>query len=165
MIDIDSLPQDQLSDAALLKLYPRLRRFAAVVAPAEVAPDDLVQESLERLFARDTTGIVNVEAYLRRTMLRLAANHRRRLGRWRRAVTATAGLAGQAGANAEYPSDVSFLDELKPTARAVLFLHEVDGVDFATIGQQLGLTEAAVKQTASRARRQLRNHIDQGDQT
>jgi Sigma-70 region 2 len=71
MIDIDPLPNDQLGNAALVRLYPRLRRFAAVVAPAEVAPDDLVQEALERLLARDTSGIVNVEAYLRQTMLRL----------------------------------------------------------------------------------------------
>jgi RNA polymerase sigma factor (sigma-70 family) len=165
MIDIDPLPNDQLSDAALVRLYPRLRRFAAVVAPAEVGPDDLVQEALERLLARDTSGIVNVEAYLRQTMLRLASNHRRRLGRWRHAVTATAGLAASTDANAEYPSDVSFLDQLKPTARAVLFLHEVEGVDFATIGRQLGLSEDAVKQSARRSRRQLRNHIELGDQT
>lgn len=147
-----------------MRLYPRLRRFAAVVAPAEVAPDDLVQESLEKLLARDTSGIVNVEAYLRQTMLRLAANHRRRLGRWRRAVTATASLADKVHANADYPSDLSFLDELKPRARAILFLHEVEGADFATIGRQLGLSEDAVKQSAHRARRQLRNHIELGDQ-
>jgi hypothetical protein len=47
MIDIDPLPNDQLSDAALVRLCPRLRRFAAVVAPAEVGPQDLVQEALE----------------------------------------------------------------------------------------------------------------------
>jgi RNA polymerase sigma-70 factor, ECF subfamily len=159
MIDTHAPPR--VSDAELLRLYPRLRRFAAVVAPAEVGPDDLVQEALERLLSRDIDDIVHIEAYLRQTMVRLAANHRRRLGRWRRVVTRTEAMAAQTAAAAEYPSDVSFLDELKPVARAVLFLHDVDGVDFATIAGQLGLTEAAAKQTAARARRHLRNHIEQ----
>jgi DNA-directed RNA polymerase specialized sigma24 family protein len=74
MIDTHAPPR--VSDAELLRLYPRLRRFAAVVAPAEVGPDDLVQEALERLLSRDIDDIVHIEAYLRQTMVRLAANHR-----------------------------------------------------------------------------------------
>jgi RNA polymerase sigma-70 factor, ECF subfamily len=159
MIDTHAPPR--VSDAELLRLYPRLRRFAAVVAPAEVGPDDLVQEALERLLSRDVDDVAHIEAYLRQTMVRLAANHRRRLGRWRRVVKRTEAMAAQTAAAAEYPSDLSFLNELKPVARAVLFLHDVEGVDFATIAGQLGLTEAAAKQTAVRARRHLRNYIEQ----
>jgi RNA polymerase sigma factor (sigma-70 family) len=161
MIETHLPPHAPLSDAELLRLYPRLRRFAAVVAPAEVGPDDLVQEALERLLAHDQGDIVHIEAYLRQTMVHLAANHRRRLGRWRRVVSRSEAMAADwNAATAQYPSDLSFLDELKPVARAVLFLHDVEGVDFATIARQLDITEAAAKQTAVRARRHLRNHIE-----
>jgi hypothetical protein len=33
-------------EVLLVRLYPTLRRFAAVVAPPEVAPDDLVHDAL-----------------------------------------------------------------------------------------------------------------------
>jgi DNA-directed RNA polymerase specialized sigma24 family protein len=42
-----------LSDAELRRIYPRLRRFAAVVTPQEIDPDDLMQEALAKLLARN----------------------------------------------------------------------------------------------------------------
>ena len=152
-----------LDDATLLRLYPRLRRFAAVVAPIEVAPDDLVQEALARLFAHGTSDVVHVEAYLRQVMVRLSSNHRRRLGRSRRALDRLVRLddavAGTSATADAYPSDVSFLDVLGPEARAVLYLHEVDGLDFRGVAEQLGLRESGARQLAARARRQLRHHL------
>ena len=52
-------------DRALLDdLYPSLRRFAAVVGPAEVEPDDLVQEALLRVLERGPLGrLDNPTAY------------------------------------------------------------------------------------------------------
>jgi RNA polymerase sigma-70 factor, ECF subfamily len=160
-VNIIDRADDTLNDAALRSLYPRLRRFAAVVAPAEIGPDDLVQEALVRLLDRGTTDVENVEAFARRTMLRLASNHRRQLGRRRRAITRLGSQRAITEAAAAYPSDIRFLEQLSPVARAVLFLHEVDDLEFAEVARQLDLSESAVKQTAARARRQLRNHLNQ----
>lgn len=150
-----------LTDNGLRQLYPRLRRFAAVVAPIEVGPDDLLQEAFERLFSHDPAGVVHVEAYMRQIILRTASNHRRRLGRLRRVLDLIGGQRSAFHVNPSYPSDLAFLERLGPTARAVLYLHEVEDLAFDAIAEQLGMSASAAKQTAVRARRQLRNHIEQ----
>lgn len=159
----DIRPDDvrAISDAALREMYPRLRRLAAVAGPAEVAPDDLVQEAFEKLFAHGVDGVTNVEGYLRRIIVNTAANHRRRLGRGRRALHRFGRLREPEVAVAEYPSDLFFLRSLSPQARAVLFLHEVEGFDLPSIGEELGMTHAAVKQLALRSRRQLRRYLQE----
>lgn len=150
-----------LSDAELRRIYPGLRRFAAAVAPKEIDPDDLMQEAFERLLARGTSDIVHVEAYVRQIIVHAASNHRRQLGRLRRALGRLSLLTPTADAEADYPSDLAFLEHISPTARAVLFLQEVEGLQIRAIAHQLGMSEAAVKQTASRARHDLRDHIEQ----
>ena len=67
-------------------MYPRLRRFAAAVAPQEIDPDDLMQEAIVRLLAHGTGDVIHVEAYVRQIIVHSASNHRRRLGRLRLAV-------------------------------------------------------------------------------
>ena len=60
-------------------LYPSLRRFAGVVAPVEVGPDDLLHEAVERaLRHKPLADFDDPGAYLRRTMVNLASNDRRR---------------------------------------------------------------------------------------
>ena len=62
----------------IAELYPALRRIAAVAGPIEVEPDDLVQEALVRtLSKRNIADLDNPLAYLRRTIVNLASNHRR----------------------------------------------------------------------------------------
>jgi RNA polymerase sigma-70 factor (ECF subfamily) len=136
------------------ELYPHLRRFAAVVGPIEVDPDDLVQEAVarvlrrQRLFDLDDPG-----AYLRRTILNLASNQRRHFAVQRRAV---ARLLSSAGALADsYPSDLAELLRLPAQERAVLYLSEVEGYRYAEVGRMLGCTEAAARKRALRARRRL----------
>ena len=79
----------QISDQErelVTELYPSLRRFAAVVAPAETDPDDLVQEALVRVLERRSLIELDTpSAYLRRSMYNLAANQRRSFARRRRA--------------------------------------------------------------------------------
>jgi DNA-directed RNA polymerase specialized sigma24 family protein len=51
---------------ALRPIYADLRRFAAVVGPIEVEPDDLVQEAVVRLLASEQWEAVrDLRAYLR----------------------------------------------------------------------------------------------------
>ena len=147
-------------EALLVRLYPSLRRFAAVVAPPEVAPDDLVHDALVAVLRRGpVSGLDDPGAYLRRSMLNLASNHRRRLGRDRRAMSLLSANAPSAAAD-QYPSDLGHLGSLRPEARAVLYMRHVDGMSLRAIADELGLGHAAVRQIAVRARISLRNHIE-----
>lgn len=141
-------------------LYPRLRRLAAVAGPAEADPDDLVQEALVRtLRTARLKDLDDPAAYLRRAIVNLAANERRRLGRQRRALARVA-PASEEGPVA-YPSDVVDLLRLAPVARAVLYLSEVERMPFAEVGEAVGLSEEAARAQASRARRRLRRLLDE----
>jgi RNA polymerase sigma factor (sigma-70 family) len=135
-------------------LYPALRRFAAVVGPAEEDPDDLVQEALERTLRRCRLAEVeSPKAYLRRVILNLASNRRRRLGRARRAL---ARLVPDAASTVdEYPSDLQDLLALPPHQRAVLYLAEVEGIPYAEIGRLVGCSANAARKRAMNARRRL----------
>ena len=68
------LPPVEDDDQLFARLYPSLRRFAAVVAPREIDPDDLLQEATARALRRGPLGrLDHPEAYLRRTMVNLAS--------------------------------------------------------------------------------------------
>ena len=139
------------------QLYPPLQRFAAVVAPADVDPEDLVQDAFLRVIRRGSlSNLEHPKAYLRKTVCNLASNSRRKFSRQRRAMIKLGGVEIKMP---HYPSDLEDLLRLSPMARAVLYLREVEGRTFAEIGALLGKTEAGVRSIASRARRQLRAEL------
>jgi RNA polymerase sigma-70 factor (ECF subfamily) len=151
VVSLSSSADDQL----FRDLYVSLRRFAAVTAPSDLAPDDLLQEALARTLRRGPLSeLADPGAYLRRTMVNLSANHRRSMGRARRALRLVY-RAGEAR-EAEYPSDLADLERLGSRSRAVLYLTEVEGWTFAQVAELLGGTEEAARTRASRARRVLR---------
>lgn len=134
-------------------LYPDLRRFAAVVTPVEVDPDDLVQDALERTLQRlPLAAITNPKAYLFRVMVNLASNHRRRLSRARRALTR---LSAPEASHPIYPSDISDLLRLPSSKRAILYLRSVEGLSSGEVASLLGMSEAAVAKATKRAQKRL----------
>jgi RNA polymerase sigma-70 factor (ECF subfamily) len=136
------------------QLYPPLQRYAAVVAPVDVDPEDLVQEAFLRAIRKAPLSDLNhPNAYLRKTICNLASNSRRRFSRERRAL---AKLHNPGGAREGYPSDLDDLMTLRPVARAVLYLREIEGRSHAEIAAVLGRTEVGVRSIASPAKRQLR---------
>jgi RNA polymerase sigma-70 factor (ECF subfamily) len=143
------------TDSELIRaLYGGWRRFAGVVCPLEMDPDDLLQEALARTLQRQSLASLDTpDRYVRVVMLRLASNARRHLGvqrRWRsrhRDVTSTKDT---------YPSDLHELVRLSPNVRAVLFLVEVEGWRFADVADLLGCSEDAARARAARGRRELR---------
>lgn len=141
-------------------LYPSLRRFAAVVGPVEVEPDDLVQEALFRAMRRGSlTDLTHPNAFLKRCIVNLSKDHLRTLVRRRRALVA---LAATSEAFVEaYPSDVIELMELSPQTRAVLYLREIEGRSFGEIGDIVGCTEKAARNCASRGRKRLRRILSE----
>ena len=161
-----AMPDDPLADAPAVgldeatfaRLYPALRRFAAVVSPREVDPDDVVQEALARCLRRLERGpIERVDRYVRRIVLNLELSRRRTAGR-RRVVDPL--LAAAAETRDAYPSDLDPLKGMDPTDRAVLYLTAIEGMTFAEVAEVLGLAEASLRVRASRARRRLRADME-----
>jgi RNA polymerase sigma-70 factor (ECF subfamily) len=159
VVEVDAVDTD---DVLFERLYPGLRRFAAVAAPVGTDPDDLVQEAVARTLRRhQLTDLEDASAYLRRAIVNLAANQRRGLARWR--VAAGRLVRSEEGAMPEYSSDLTDLLRLAPEARALLFLVEVEGHSYAEAAEALGIGEEAARARALRARRKLR--IDLEDET
>jgi DNA-directed RNA polymerase specialized sigma24 family protein len=143
-------------------LYPGLRRFAAVVGPIEVEPEDLVQEALTRALAVGPLfDLRDPGAYLRTIVVRLAANHRRTLGRRRAAFH----LLDQGSRTAfdVYPSDIADLGSLNPADRAVMYLSVVERATADEIGEVLGWSAGRVRMRKHRALRQLRTELEDRD--
>jgi RNA polymerase sigma-70 factor (ECF subfamily) len=146
-------------DELFERIYPSLRRWAGAVADADLDPDDLVQEAVARaLRASPLTDLDDPTAYLRRTILNVAANHRRSRARFRRAVLRL-GRTDDTRAS-EYASDLADLLRVAPGARAVLYLVEVEGRTYAEAAEAIGISEEAARARAARARRQLRIDIE-----
>lgn len=141
----------------LRRLYPTLRRFAAVVGAGDMEPDDLVQEALVKtLRARKLTELSHPSSYLYRAMCSIATDQRRSLGRRRRALERIGNLDP---AHPTYPSDLDDLEALAPRERAVLYFREIEGCSYEEIGEMLHAKQASLRRTASRARRHLRDAI------
>lgn len=155
-------PRIRDDDQALIReLYSPLRRFAAVVGPAEIDPDDLVQDALLKALERGPLSELDAPgAYLRRTVFNLASNQRRSLARRRKAH---ARIASRDAYLPEYPSDAHELLRLSAKARAVLFLTSVEGRTFAEVAELLGCSENSARTAASRGRRKLRHILSEGE--
>lgn len=142
-------------DEVFRTIYPVMRRFAAVVAPAEMEPEDLLQDALVATLRRHRlTDLEHPGAYLRRSMLNLASNQRRRAANERKALRRLA--ASPPGTGDDHPSDLSELMWLSARQRAVLYLAEVEGYRFAEVARMLGCSEPAARMAATRGRRRLR---------
>jgi RNA polymerase sigma factor (sigma-70 family) len=148
------------SDEDLIRdLYPSLYRYAAVVRPTEVDPDDLLHEAFYQVLRRGRLADIPYPvAYMRRTISNLASNHRRSFGRRRLALTR---LGVETASVQDYPSDIAELLRLKPRARAVLYMRAIEGRTFTEIAEILGCTEAAARAMDARARRSLRSELEE----
>jgi RNA polymerase sigma-70 factor (ECF subfamily) len=142
----------------LRALYEPLRRYAAVVGRFDVDPDDLVQEAFTKVLAVPEGTVRDTRAYLRRTILNLATNERRRL---RRATAALQRAGGGADGADAYPSELADLMRLEPRVRGLLYLVEVEGEPIADAAAEVGMDAAAARMALSRARRRLRADIDE----
>jgi RNA polymerase sigma-70 factor (ECF subfamily) len=149
---------DERERELITSLYPSLRKIAAVAGSVDVEPDDLVQEALVRTLKRGPlTDLDNPLAFLRRTIVNLASNQRRSLGRKRRAVGR---LTGEEAWLPSYPADIEAILDLPPKQRAILYLVEVEDVPYAEAAEQLGMTTQAARTLANRARKRARHALE-----
>ena len=148
------------NEQLIYALYIPLRRFAAVISNWGDDPDDLLHDAWLRVLEKRTlTDLDNPLAYLKRTMVNLAANQRRQDGSrgWllRRWQVRSPTLAIDA-----YPSDLADLAALPRDQRATLFLAEVEGYSYDEIGQMMGCTASSARMRAMRARKHLRSTLE-----
>ena len=151
-----------MDDAAIFAEISRdLRRFAAVVRPADVDPEDLVQEALARTLRHGPLArLDDPGAYLARTVANLASDHRRSWGRRRRRQD----LLGRPTPTTDaYPSDLDELLAVPPGERAVLWLVVVEGRSHGEVADHLHITPGASRTRLTRALARLRVAIEQED--
>jgi RNA polymerase sigma-70 factor (TIGR02957 family) len=163
-----------------LVAFDRHRRLLFTVAYQMLGSvtdaEDVVQDAWLRWSAADRADVADPRAYLVRITSRLAldrldsARSRREsyVGPWLPEPLLTASAAVAAAAPPPDPDDAAVLGEqvslallvvletLSPVERAVFVLREVFGVPAAEVARILGRSEAAVRQTAHRAREHVR---------
>src|SRR5690349_12352145 len=142
----------------LRALYAPLRRYAAVVGRYDVDPDDLVQEAFAKFLLVPNEHVRDPRAYLRRTIVNLATNERRRN---RRAVAAIARTYDAGTTEDRYPSELADLLRLDGRIRGLLYLVEVEGEPIAVAAEAVGMTATAARMALSRARRRLRDELSE----
>lgn len=137
--------------------YDKLHRFAAVTAPFDMEPDDLVQEALVKILEKGPLSERDHPiAYIRRTIVNLSIDAARRRHVRSRALTRLGLVEPVVDA---YPSDIAILQELTPRARAVIYLAEIEGYTYAEIAEMLGCSEATARMRSMRARRRLHTEL------
>lgn len=151
---------DRAATSLIAELYPQLRAFASVVAPAHEDPNDLVQEALVRtLRGGPLSRLEHPKAYLRAAIYHLAVSARRH---WDAEQSGLVQIAAEAEPMAE-PWQVDELLRLPPKPRAVLYLHVIEGLPYEEIGGLLGCSDASARKAASRAKRRLRRLLAEED--
>ncbi|MCP4306290.1 MAG: hypothetical protein GY926_10765 [bacterium] len=148
------------ADAQLVdELYPELRRFAGVVAPWDMDPDDVLHAALVNILRKGRLHtLANPGAYFRRAIV----NHvKSEIGRTQARRTTLRRLRGSAVGSVDptYPSDVADLMRLRPVERAVVYLHDIEGLSFDVVAEMVGVNPGSARVAASRARRRLREEL------
>lgn len=148
-------------DVFLAERGARLIRTARMLAGGREAGEDLMQAALERLIRQRRRIEGDPEGYLRRILYNLAADDRRREGRWRLKLP----LLGQtaAAAAADITAEVDIRDalmrallRLPPRQRTVLVMRYWEELSEAEIAAALGCSAGAVKSAASRGLARMR---------
>lgn len=161
---------------------PRLLRLAYATTGSWSDAEDCVQDAWLRLRTQDPASIRNLAAWLTTAVGRLALDvlgsarvrRERYVGTWlpEPVVTAPGARSPVASSaatalDAADPADRATLDEevsmallvvlerLSPAQRVAFVLHDVFGLPFEEVGDVVGRSPAAVRQLASRARKDV----------
>lgn len=127
--------------------------YAFLLTWDQSAAEDLVQEALVRTFARSRSldDLWGAEAYVRRTMLNLFLDTRRRSTRWGgiRHLVARGDVADDDLTTPEQLDVRRALVDLPRRERACVVLRFYDDLTVRQIAERLGVSEGAVKRYLS----------------
>jgi len=146
----------EAGDAEIIESsYDGLRRFAAVAAPWDLDPDDVLHSVLVRVLLRKRlVSLDDPPAYLRRAILNHINSELRSRGAQRSALER---IGTSERDDDHYPSDLADLSQLPPVDRTILYLHDVEGLGFEEVAGLVGMNAGRVRMRASRARSRLRD--------
>ena len=160
-VAVPEAPADRL--AALFDThYDRLYRLARRLAPTADEAMDLVQETFLKIarapmsvphgFADEEAWLVRILVNIRRDQWRKDAVRRQYRDQWKRSADATThDEAALLARDAVWRA----LDALAPRRRAVVVMHELDGLDVKDVAALLGISAITVRWHLSRGRREL----------
>ena len=156
-------PDEQAVERLLGERGQHLMCAAVALTGSRADGEDLLQAALERLLRNWRRVDTDLEGYLRRTLYNLAADGRRRRGRWRGRLAEFRSQARAAGTGTEDVAVVDLRDalvrllqQLPPRQRAVVVLRYWEQRTEAETAELLGCTEGTVKSAAARGLRRLR---------
>ncbi|MFF5172513.1 SigE family RNA polymerase sigma factor [Micromonospora sp. NPDC000089] len=140
-----------------------LRRTAYLLCGDWHTADDLVSTALVKLLRhwRRVSAMDNPDAYVRRTLLRVWLDERRRPWRRESSWAEVPDVAVHAGsdATADRVTLIALLAELPPRRRAVLVLRYFCDLSVEETANELGCTAGTVKSQAARAIEALRGRL------
>ncbi|MEV7428890.1 SigE family RNA polymerase sigma factor [Nocardioides sp. NPDC092400] len=145
---------------------PQLHRTAWLLCGDRHRAEDLVQETLTKVYARWGGAIASPAAYAQTTLTRTWISQQRRRSTHERPVAAVpeaqaARAARPAGTDGDLRLTLlAALDRLEPLDRAVVVLRYLDDASTEEVARLLGLTGGAVRKRLMRALRRLREHLD-----
>jgi len=156
-------PDEQAVERLLGERGQHLMCAAVALTGSRADGEDLLQAALERLLRNWRRVDTDLEGYLRRTLYNLAADGRRRRGRWRGRLAEFRSQARAAGTGTEDVAVVDLRDalvrllqQLPPRQRAVVVLRYWEQRTEAETAELLGCTAGTVKSAAARGLRRLR---------
>lgn len=161
----DEMPAEELSDAVLRQLLPRLRRFALRLTRDPASADDLVQSALERALTRwrGRRSQGDVRAWLFTILYRQFLDSQRRSRRYARLLSWFSGseaAAPSAAPSAERAviarSSLDVFERLPEAQRTLLWLVSVEGMSYKAVADMLDVPLGTVMSRLSRARSALR---------
>lgn len=136
-----------------------LFRTAVLIVGDRHAAEDLVQGALERAYRHwdRVSGMDAPEAYVRRILANLAADHHRHRSRQPLPLLEHDGAARDASQDVdEHDAVMRVLNQLPPRMRTVLVLRYYDDLSEAQTAEALGISVGTVKSQAARALAKLR---------
>ena len=135
--------------------YPQFVRVATAIVGDRGIAEEVVQDAFAATW-RLRASVADLAPYVRRAVVNGCRSHLRR----RRDVT---GFVVELGTDDVHPELVASIKRLKFQHRAVLVLRYYDGLADEDIARALGIRQATVRSTASRALAALREVLRDDD--
>ncbi|MFZ2101683.1 MAG: RNA polymerase sigma factor [Oricola sp.] len=152
----------------VLAVLPRLRRYARSLTRNGDDAEDLVQDCVEKAFARQATWRGdNLQGWLMTILTNLNRNRARGLSRMPAFVAIEDAGEPEATSPENDPLErdrlVAALNRIDPDQRAVLMLVVVEGYAYGEVAAMLGIPIGTVMSRLSRARRNLASALEAGN--
>lgn len=151
--------QAEFSDFAATRMR-HLYRTAWLLCGDSHKAEDLVQETLIKVYARWGPAIDNPAAYAQTTLTRTWISHKRRRGSHEPPVERVPDLGTAPGNHELRLTLLAALDQLEPLDRAIVVMRHLEDASTADVARLLDLSQGAVRKRLARALERMRTVLD-----